>query len=567
MSRSIVQVFEEYQKARVQFVQTVADLSSRPQNIETLHSAGTHLEQPGRCVMSLLRPLLLDNVPSIQQTAALALGRLASHSEELAEAVVTQEILPQLAHSVAQQNRFYKRSAAFVIRAVSKHSAELAQVMIWFNKNLIVAGVSTPHGHAQMCDSPLCRLFLHECCMLGYDGSCLCTQAVVDSGALEALTTCLEEFDPQVKESAAWAMGYIARHSESLAQAVVDSGAVPLLVLCFQEPELPLKRISASALSDIAKHSPELAQAVCDIGAVPLLAKEISHVDAALKRQVCACLGKIATHSVDLAEIVVEAEIFPKILHCLKDPDEVVRKNAATCIREIVRHTQDLAKFVVNAGGVAALIDNITDARGNNRLPGIMALGYIAAFSETLALAIIVSKGIPPLKQALVEEPEDHLKAAAAWTLGQIGRHTPDHAMAVAEADVLRKLLRIHLDPKASDDLQTKTKRALKSILQKCTHLAALEPLLNEAPPPILKYVVQQYAKVLPNDVQGRRSFVQSGGLEQLLRIRNSEAGSSIADYVEEITELYPREIVNYYSPGYSEGRTTAPFHCVLISP
>eukprot|EP00070_Physeter_catodon_P037890 XP_028344784.1 uncharacterized protein LOC112062828 [Physeter catodon] len=119
MSRSIVQVFEEYQKARVHFVQTIADLSSRAQNIETLYGAG---------VMSLLRPLLLDNVPSIQQTAALALGRLASHSEELAQEVVTQEILPQLAHSVAQQNRFYKRSAAFVIRAISKHSPELAQV-------------------------------------------------------------------------------------------------------------------------------------------------------------------------------------------------------------------------------------------------------------------------------------------------------------------------------------------------------------------------------------------------------------------------------------------------------
>ena len=39
-------------------------------------------------VMSLLRPLLLDNVPSIQQSAALALGRLANYSDELAEAVV-----------------------------------------------------------------------------------------------------------------------------------------------------------------------------------------------------------------------------------------------------------------------------------------------------------------------------------------------------------------------------------------------------------------------------------------------------------------------------------------------
>lgn len=34
-----------------------------------------------------------------------------------------------------------------------------------------------------------------------------CRQAVVDCGALPALTTCLEEFDPQVKEGAAWALG------------------------------------------------------------------------------------------------------------------------------------------------------------------------------------------------------------------------------------------------------------------------------------------------------------------------------------------------------------------------
>ncbi len=74
--------------------------------------------------------------------------------------------------------------------------------------------------------------------------------------------TCLEEFDPSVKEAAAWALGYIARHTKELAQTVVDAGAVPLLVLCFQEPEITLKRIAASAMSDICKHSPELAQTV-----------------------------------------------------------------------------------------------------------------------------------------------------------------------------------------------------------------------------------------------------------------------------------------------------------------
>ena len=38
-------------------------------------------------------------------------------------------------------------------------------------------------------------------------------QAVVDCGALDSLVICLEEFDPGVKESAAWALGYVARHS------------------------------------------------------------------------------------------------------------------------------------------------------------------------------------------------------------------------------------------------------------------------------------------------------------------------------------------------------------------
>jgi hypothetical protein len=43
-------------------------------------------------------------VPSIQQSAALALGRLANYSDDLAEAVVGNEILPQLVYSLSEQN-------------------------------------------------------------------------------------------------------------------------------------------------------------------------------------------------------------------------------------------------------------------------------------------------------------------------------------------------------------------------------------------------------------------------------------------------------------------------------
>ena len=225
-------------------------------------------------------------------------------------------------------------------------------------------------------------------------------------------------------------------------------------------------------------------------------------------------LAQIAKHSVDLAEVVVEAEIFPKILTCLKDTDGYVQKNASTCIREVAKHTPELAKLIVNSGGAAALVEYVSETKGHARLPGIMALGFIAAFSETLALAVVVSKGVTPLKDALITEPEDHIKAAAAWALGQVGRHSPDHARALAENEVLRVLLANYMHEANSADLRTKAKRALKAILKKCTHLPALEPLLKEAPVEIQKYILEQFAKTLPHDQQARRTFVQSGGLQ-----------------------------------------------------
>ena len=46
-------------------------------------------------------------MPTIQQTAALALGRLANYNDSLAEAVVKGDILPQLVYSLSEQNVVY----------------------------------------------------------------------------------------------------------------------------------------------------------------------------------------------------------------------------------------------------------------------------------------------------------------------------------------------------------------------------------------------------------------------------------------------------------------------------
>lgn len=88
-------VFDQYQKARLLFVQSIADLSSKPNNIGCLEAAG---------VIDYLHPLLADNLPSIQHMAAIALGRLANYNARIAEAVVRRHILSQLLKNIDRQN-------------------------------------------------------------------------------------------------------------------------------------------------------------------------------------------------------------------------------------------------------------------------------------------------------------------------------------------------------------------------------------------------------------------------------------------------------------------------------
>lgn len=67
-----------------------------------------------------------------------------------------------------------------------------------------------------------------------------------------------------------------------------------------------------------------------------------------------------------------------------------------------------------------ACCDPVQESLGAARLPGVMALGYIGAFSETLALAVVSERALMPLVAALKDEPEEHMRAAAAWSIGQV---------------------------------------------------------------------------------------------------------------------------------------------------
>lgn len=73
-------------------------------------------------------------------------------------------------------------------------------------------------------------------------------------------------------------------------------------------------------------------------------------------------------------------------------------------------------------------------------------------------------------------------------------------------------------------------------------------------PEGLLKYVLAQIAKIIPNDVDAKTKFVTSGAFEKIQILCESlEPGSELREYVDNINNCYPIEIVHYYSPGYSE--------------
>jgi hypothetical protein len=144
------------------------------------------------------------------------------------------------------------------------------------------------------------------------------------------------------------------------------------------------------------------------------------------------------------------------------------------------------------------------------------------------------------------------MKAAATWTLGQLGSHSSNHAKAMAETDVLSQLLAQYKSPNSSEDLRKKSKKAMKGIFVMCTVLDALEPLLQDVPEEIMVYLLNQFKKILPTEPTAKKNFVLSGGL-RCIQQKHGSANEKLRLCIEEINTMYPQEIVQYYSPDYAD--------------
>ena len=120
----------------------------------------------------------------------------------------------------------------------------------------------------------------------------------------------------------------------------------------------------------------------------------------------------------------------------------------------------------------------------------------------------------------------------------------------LAEQNVMEELLRVYIEADDKSDLKNKTKRALRSIIQQCQEMNALQPLLEKAPEKIVKHVVAQMAIILKNKPGLKKKFAEQDCLKKLQEIR-APPESKLQSSINEINDLFPPEVVQHYSPDY----------------
>ena len=334
------------------------------------------------------------------------------------------------------------------------------------------------------------------------------------------LVLCLDEFDPSVKEAAAFALGHIAKHNENLAKQVVEARAVDSLLLCLQEPELILKRVASQTLANICKHTEQLAQPVAENG-LDVICSYVNYTDTAIKRNVCNLLANICKHSNELATLVMSKEI--------------VKQNAAMCIGEIVNKSPECAQEICDAGAPNILVNYIANSKASKKLYAIISLGYMAGFSERTATMLINSGALTVLKHSL-ENDLEQVKCACCFAINLI----------------LQTMMFYYMDKKTGDDLKEKAKKAIIEIIKKCSNLSNLEPLLHVTDLDILYPILNQYVVYLKDNTKELSNFARNGGLNKILSIRNT-LKEPLLSLANEICSYYPDDIINYYNPEYAK--------------
>jgi hypothetical protein len=499
MSNSVLATFTNYQKSRIQFVQSLAELSKRKENFEDITSLGGLL---------LLRPLITDVVPSIAQTACIALGRLAAESAEIATNIVQLDILPHIVQSMSDQSRLFKKCASFVLRSVARHNADLGR-------------------------------------------------AIIEHDGLTAISHVLDDHDPGVKEAGCWALSYISKHNEELAGAVADVISLERIIDCVKEPEISLKRIAVNCLTQIAKQGEDLAKRVAtkETGLMAHLCPMIDNPDVLLRRQALACLAQIASGKQELAEQIVKTISLEKLMKLFQEEDVLVKVNAVELTKNLMKHSAEIAKLMSNAQAEKHLVRFLSECPAEAREGVLETLIVIASFNETLANNLLGCSADEVVLDILRNSQDPKTRNLCIQFLGAVSQNSGDQSGAVGQTGGLSYLLGLLTTKGGKGAHDKEVLRSISNIIKNYKDISSLLQLIRtpNLPLSVLAILCKRIAVFIQADAGAKKAFAAQRGLETIWDIKKkldpSEQG--LGGVLDDICNQYPDELVRLFNPDY----------------
>ncbi|XP_027841252.1 sperm-associated antigen 6-like [Aphis gossypii] len=494
----VVQTFDNYAKSQLTFVQNIAELAAKPAYIECLYESH---------VVKIVLPLVTNINPTVRMNAVLCLVRLAGHSEPCAKQIVcSKNLLSRLLGQLVKENKYYKKNCMNLVKNLCKYSSESTEIVV------------------------------KEC------------------GGIDAILICMKDFDSFVREAAMQAITCITRLDVKISQLIVNYGVLPQIVQCLKEQQQSLKLYALSALDEMAKNNEDLAIKIVDLPTLPHVIHFLmpNFIDKKVQKSALTLIKNIVKHSLYLTENAIESNLFPEILLLMAHPDESIRNNSAKVIREVVQHSVQIAQMVVNSGGIEKLLNVISCSQELSPTPAVLALGYIAAMSPKLALAIIQSQALIHLAAILKSNTDKLTKAGTIWTLGMIGQHSAEHARPIL-SEVLKYIMNVYMDSSLDSESRHKCLIALEQILKNCDDFNVLEKLLTPTiPTEIMMFILEKISKILPKNAQARRSFITNGYLKMIQNIK-PDINSELFQVIRAVNCCFPEDIIQMVAGDFPE--------------
>lgn len=216
---------------------------------------------------------------------------------------------------------------------------------------------------------------------------------------------------------------------------IANEGILELLLPLIGDPELAIRSNAVCCFSRMANHSPIHAAQLLNRHVPELMLRELvmeRNNNVHYKRAIMQALKNIAKHSETSAKRIVECGGLSAFLICLEDPDIRVRNFTNRMIGHIFCKAVFIFKFQLKEAACCGI-------------------GCISRLSSALAMTA-VSQGAVKLLVNDLQQNEASLKYVATLALGDIARHSANHAKVICQAGGL-----LHLS-KCIDHLDTKLK-------------------------------------------------------------------------------------------------------------